>query len=353
MVFPLSLASGADPGIEELEKRLARIPRVRATAPVVYQSGLAISERTPDGADAVLKGVDPARERKVSQIDAYLPDVERLLTRGGPGSLPGRRDRAGARAGPRRAARGTRSPSPCRTTLRAACASRRGPGRFRVARIFQTNFYEYDSEWVFLDREVLRALARMEAPANVVEVKLDSVDRIEEAREAVEAAAGRGFSVTDWRSMNSGLFSALAIQQTTLFLVIGLIVAVSTFNIVATLVMTVQEKKRDIAVLTVAGAEPGFFSRVFLILGGLLGGAGVLAGILVGWLICRVVTEFRLLSFPPGVAEIYFVSFVPFKVRASDLLAILGFSAVAIFLAAWVPARRAARTDVASALRYE
>lgn len=352
VVFPLSLASGADPGIDALEKRLARIPRVRATAPVIYQSGLAISERTPDGADAVLKGVDPARERRVSQIDSYLPDVERLLTRGGPGSLPG------AAIG-RELARVLDVREGDEVTLavpdNAPGTMRFAPrtGRFRVGRIFQTNFYEYDSEWVFLDREVLRALARMEAPANVVEVKLDSVDRIEEARDAVEAAAGRGFSVTDWRSMNSGLFSALAIQQTTLFLVIGLIVAVSTFNIVATLVMTVQEKKRDIAVLTVAGAEAGFFSRVFLILGGLLGGAGVLAGILVGWLICWVVTEFRLLSFPPGVAEIYFVSFVPFKVRASDLLAILAFSAVAIFLAAWVPARRAARTDVASALRYE
>ena len=352
VVFPLSLASGEDPGIDQLEKRLARIPRVRATAPVIYQSGLAISERTPDGTDAVLKGVDPARERRVSQIDSYLPDVERLLTRGSPGSLPG------AAIG-RELARVLDVREGDEITLavpdNAPGSMRFAPrtGRFRVGRIFQTNFYEYDSEWVFLDREVLRALARMESPANVVEVKLDSVDRIEQAREAVEAAAGRGFSVTDWRSMNSGLFSALAIQQTTLFLVIGLIVAVSTFNIVATLVMTVQEKKRDIAVLTVAGAEPGFFSRVFLILGGLLGGAGVLAGILVGWLICWAVTEFRLLSFPPGVAEIYFVSFVPFKVRPSDLLAILAFSAVAIFLAAWVPARRAARTDVASALRYE
>jgi lipoprotein-releasing system permease protein len=352
VVFPLSLLSEGDPGIAALEKRLARVPRVRATAPVIYQSGLALSAATPDGVDAVLKGVDPARERQVSQIDSYLPDIERILAPSGSGALPGAavgRDLArllDVREGDTiTLAVPDNAPGGQRFTPRSA--------QFRVGRIFQTNFYEYDSEWVFLDRETLRRLARMSAPANVVEVKLDTTDRIEEARAAVERAAGRGFSVADWRSMNSGLFAALAIQQTTLFLVIGLIVAVATFNIVATLVMTVQEKKRDIAVLTVAGAEPGFFSKVFLILGGLLGGAGVLAGVLLGSLICWAVTEFRLLSFPPGVAEIYFISFVPFRVRAADLLAILAFSAVAILLASWVPARRAARTDVAEALRYE
>jgi ABC-type lipoprotein release transport system permease subunit len=159
--------------------------------------------------------------------------------------------------------------------------------------------------------------------------------------------------VTDWRSMNGGLFSALALQQITLFLVIGLIVAVSTFNVVATLVMTVQEKKRDIGVLSALGAEPRFFPRVFVWLGALLGGSGVIAGILFGSLVCWAGTTFRLLSFPPGVAEIYFVSFIPFLVRAVDIGAIVAFAAVAIFVASWLPARRAARIDIAEALRYE
>jgi len=238
---------------------------------------------------------------------------------------------------------------------RSEAAARFAPrtGRFRVAGIFRTNFAEYDSEWVFLDREALRALCRLSAEADVVEIRLDTIRETESAARAIEKAAGPGFAVTDWRRMNGSLFSALAIQQTTLFLVIGLIVAVSTFNIVATLVMTVQEKKRDIGVLTALGAEPRFFTRVFLVLGALLGGTGVLAGLLFGWAICRAATAFRLLSFPPGVAEIYFVSFIPFAVRAADLAAILGFAALAILLASWIPARRAARVNIAEALRYE
>src|SRR4029077_437592 len=145
-------------------------------------------------------------------------------------------------------------------------------GRFRVGRVFRTNFAEYDTEWIFVDREELRKLARLEGAANVIEVRLDSLRNTEKAVAAIRAAAGNGYSVSDWRSMNGGLFAALVIQQAALFLVIGLIVAVSTFNIVATLVMTVQEKKRDIGVLTALGAEAGFFSRVFLSLGAFLGG---------------------------------------------------------------------------------
>ena len=244
-------------------------------------------------------------------------------------------------------------------TLSVPDGSGRGPrfvprtGTFRVNRIFRTNFFEYDSSWVYCDREALRALARMDRDTTLVEVKLDAMSDSEGAVSAIATAAGRGFSVSDWRSMNGGLFAALAIQQTTLFLVIGLIVAVSTFNIVATLVMTVQEKKRDIAVLAVLGAEPRFFSRLFLWLGALLGGAGVAAGILLGAAICWAATAFRLLSFPPGVAEIYFVSFLPFRVQAVDILAIVLFSGLAILLASWIPARRAARVDLAEALRYE
>lgn len=351
VVYPLAPLRRED--LDLLEARLGRVPRARALAPVIYQSGVAASAASPEGSDSVLKGIDAERERRVSpQLDSFLPDAAKALSRPSAGSLPG------AAIGAELARRLDLRPGDVVTLSvpdQAAGTGRFVPrsGRFRVSRVFRTNFAEYDAEWVFVDREELRRLARMEGLANVVEVKLDTTRDLEEAERAIARAAGAKFSVSDTISMNSGLFSALKIQQTTLFLVIGLIVAVSTFNVVATLVMTVQEKKRDIAVLSTLGAEPRFFSRLFLIVGGLLGGTGIVAGVLFGSAICWVATEFRLLRFPPGVAEIYFVSSIPFLVRPVDVAAVVGFSAAAIALASWVPARRAARTDVAEALRYE
>jgi lipoprotein-releasing system permease protein len=350
VVYPLTPAGAED--VAALRRRLAGVARVQATAPVVYQSGLAASAATPDGVDAVVKGIDAADESRVSpQMSAYLPDAVASLQ-----ALPGQPP--GAAIGVELARKlDARVGDPITISVPDASPGRPHfvprTARFRVTRIFRTNFAEYDAEWIFCDREALRALTRMAGDANVVEVKLDTTRDLEAALSAIRAAAGDKFSAADTLSMNGGLFSALKVQQTTLFLVIGLIVAVSTFNVVATLVMTVQEKKRDIGVLSSLGAEPQFFSRVFVWLGALLGGTGVLAGAAFGSLLCWIATAFRLLRFPPGVAEIYFVSYIPFLVRPLDLAAILAFAAAAILLASWVPAYRAARVDIAEALRYE
>jgi lipoprotein-releasing system permease protein len=350
VVYPLTPADSED--VAALRRRLAGVARVRATAPVVYQSGLAASAATPDGVDAVVKGIDAGDESRVSpQMSAYLPDAVASL-RALPGQPPG------AAIGAELARKlDARVGDPISISVPDASPGRPHfvprTERFRVTRIFRTNFAEYDAEWIFCDREALRALTRMAGDANVVEVKLDTTRDLEAALNAIRAVAGDKFSAADTLSMNGGLFSALKVQQTTLFLVIGLIVAVSTFNVVATLVMTVQEKKRDIGVLSSLGAEPQFFSRVFLWLGVLLGGTGVLAGTALGSLLCGIATAFRLLRFPPGVAEIYFVSYIPFLVRPLDLAAIVAFAAAAILLASWVPAYRAARVDIAEALRYE
>ena len=350
VVFPM--IPGGDPDPAALERRIAAVPAVRATAPVIYDSGVIASAATPDGTDAVLKGIDAAAETGVSDLSTYLPDTASAITRGSPGAPPG------VAVGEELARRLDVKPGDEVAISVPDASGRPGrfaprTGRFRVSRVFRTNFAEYDSEWVFVDREELRRLAGMEGRANVVEVALRSLDDTAGAAAAIGRAAGNGYSVSDWRSMNGGLFSALVIQQTTLFLLIGLIVAVSTFNVVATLVMTVQEKRRDMGVLATLGAEPRFFSRVFLWLGTLLGAAGVLAGVAFGVLVCVAATRLRLLSFPPGVAEIYFVSYIPFLVRGRDLAAIVGFAGLVIALASWVPARRAARLDIAEALRYE
>jgi lipoprotein-releasing system permease protein len=128
---------------------------------------------------------------------------------------------------------------------------------------------------------------------------------------------------------------------------------VSTFNIVSTLIMTVQEKRREIGILSSMGAEAGMVRRVFVWYGTMVGIAGTATGVLLGALVCWVITRFELVSFPPEIAEVYFVSSIPFVLDWRWLSIIAAFSIVVSFVATLIPSARAARLNPIEALRYE
>ncbi len=326
VVFPLT--QGGIPRPDELAARVRKDPDVSSVSPVIYLQGTAASEAAPDGANAIVKGVDDSRAVQTCSIGVDL--ARRLRVKEGD-----------------------------TVVLTVPDASRRGSAlllkraAFRIDRVFRTNFFEYDSEWVFVRRDDARRLADLPGGANVLEIRIVSLDRTAESTAKIRELAGDSFSVTDWRSLNGSLFAALTVQKITLFLLIGMIVAVSTFNIVATLVMNVQEKQRDMGVLSAMGAPPRLPAGVFLRLGLLLGGSGLVLGLALGSAVCLVITRFRLVSFPPEVARIYFVSFVPFLLRLRDLAAITVFSLAVILAASYFPARRASRLRFGAALRYE
>ena len=169
----------------------------------------------------------------------------------------------------------------------------------------------------------------------------------------IDTRTDHHYAVSDWRDLNRPLFSMLKIQQIVLFIVIGLIVFVSTFNIVSTLIMTVHEKRKEIGILTSMGAEQRTVARIFVWYGSMVGCAGTATGIAAGTLVCWIITRFKLVSFPPEIAEVYFVSSIPFITRAMDLAIIAVFSLVVSFVATIVPSFRAARLNPVEALRHE
>lgn len=221
----------------------------------------------------------------------------------------------------------------------------------RVARTFATGFSEFDRAWAVVAPETLAGLPGGGAPS--FEVAVADARRAPGIAERIRETLGGDALVADWTQLNRELFAALALQQRALFLLLGLIVVVATFNVASTLVVLVRERRRDLGVLSALGLAPERIRRVFLLYGLALGALGTALGLALAAAVAWAVDRFDLLSFGPEVAEIYFLSSVPMHLAARDLLAIAALSIGVTTLACWLPARRAGRLEPATALQYE
>lgn len=223
---------------------------------------------------------------------------------------------------------------------------------FRVAGIFTTGFAQYDRGWVFVPRAAALRALRIASPT-ALEVRLAPGADVGAVRERLEAILPASLRVVDWRSLNRPLFAALALQQRALFVALALIVGVAAWNLASSLSALAAARTRDVGLLTALGATRGFVLRVFLASGALLGLAGTAAGLLLGVGLCALATATRVIRFPPAIAEIYFVRWIPFRPEADDLAAVAATALLLALVASVGPARRAARAEPAASLRYE
>ena len=229
--------------------------------------------------------------------------------------------------------------------------------QFTVVGTFDAGHYEYDSGLVWIHVDDAAKLFRVEGPTGV-QLRLKDLNQAREVAARLEQSLGPDLTVRDWTRTNRNWFAAVQVEKRLMFIILTLIVAVAAFNLVSTLVMTVTDKRADIAILRTLGATPGSVMSIFMVQGALAGIIGTFGGVALGLLIAfnvDVIVPFieRLLhvSFLPS--SVYLISRMPSDPQSSDIVPIVVISLVLAFLATLYPSWRASRVQPAEALRYE
>jgi lipoprotein-releasing system permease protein len=333
---------------ESLAARLARLPDVRGVAPMVYSKAMLAAGGRADG--VVLKGVDFAREREVTEITRFItPEISGIDTAvrsGLPGMVLGFELALRLAVG---VGDSVILSSPLRTVatpLGAVPVAR----RFEVVGIFHSGMYEYDASFCYVSIPSAQEFLDMDERVTGIEMKLaDMFDASRVGREA-ELLLGPPYVANNWIDLNRNLFSWMKIEKFFMFLILLLIILVAAFNIASMLFMVVMDKKRDIGVLLSMGATSGAIMRIFILEGLIVAVIGTALGSLLGIATSYVIGRYEIVSLP---GDVYFIDKLPIRMEALDFLVVAGAALLICVLATLYPSWRAGRMVPVDAIRYE
>jgi lipoprotein-releasing system permease protein len=385
----VSLLRVADDGIKDwppLLDRLSKEPHVIAAAPAIFEQVLI--SRGSRARGAVLKGMIPADERRVGDLlntikegsasaldetpspsdrGSSEPGTQKTPTTGDAGNAPPESPDSLAGVQARVAAMppiilGKDMADNLGATVGSIVLVTSPQGeltpfgivpkysRFRVAGIFNSGFYDYDSSWAFTRLSDAQRLFGLGDLISVIEFKVDDIYKADQVSRELEDAAGKGFMATNWMEQNKALFHALRLERLVTFITIGLIVFVAALNILISLIMMVMEKTRDIAVLLSMGTRKSQVRNIFIAQGVLIGVIGTVIGLLLGYAISYAGGHYHIISLSP---EVYSIDYVPFAPRLTDGVLVALVAVGVSFIATLYPSWSAGRTLPAEALRYE
>ncbi|WP_300672134.1 lipoprotein-releasing ABC transporter permease subunit [Desulfoluna sp.] len=336
----------ADP--EHLLSVIDEVDGVKVAAPFVYGQVMLRSAYGVSG--AVLRGVEPTSA--VTQIQGYPPErLETWLERKAPSR--GRPSAPGVILGNELALnlgvgegdmiylispKGMISPMGHVPSMR----------QFRVAGLFESGMFEYDSSFAYIHIDDARSVFRLGDKVTGIDVWTLSPYDADQIREAILDRIGPVYWARDWMQMNASLFSALKLEKAAMFVILILIVLVAAFNIASSLIMMVMEKTRDIAILKAMGATDGSIMRIFVYQGTLIGMVGTSIGVALGVLLCFLLKHFKFIELP----KVYIFSTLPVRLEALDVLVISASAFGICFLATLYPAWQASRQNTVEAIRY-
>ena len=347
----LSADGAALPDWQATVARARQNPQVVGAAPFVASQ--ALIARGDELRGAIVRGISPADEATVTDIAAQLKDTTLArLVPGNWGVVLGIElaRTLGVRQGDKvtvMAPGGQVTPAGVVPRLK----------QLTVVGVFDAGHYEYDSTLALIHVDDAAKLFRVEGPTGV-QLKLKDLNQAREVSAQLSQSLGPQVQVRDWTSTNRNWFAAVQLEKRLMFIILTLIVAVAAFNLVSTLVMTVTDKRADIAILRTLGATPRSVMGIFMVQGALSGVIGTFAGVAFGLLIAFNVGVIvpaieRLLSVSFLPSSVYLISRMPSEPQSGDIVPIVVISLVLSFVATLYPSWRASRVQPAEALRYE
>jgi lipoprotein-releasing system permease protein len=347
--FTIFHISGDLPRTTETLARVRDIPGVVAASPIRMEQGLLKPTESEAPPEAVqIKAVDPASAHSTSTIfDSLRPiQVEQLK----PGEiLIGKELEKSLNLQPG----DNVAIAFMRLDLGLAGLQPRMLA-FKVAGTFQSHISEFDRRWAFIHIEDAQRLAGIEE-ASFIEIRTKGVDEIDQVKTEVLRNLNGGdkgpYFATDLRDSNRQLFAALRVEKWIFGGILSLIVLIAAFNIVASLVLLVTEKRRDLGVLLALGATPRQIQRLFELQGLRIGAVGTAWGLGISVPFCLIADRYRLIKLPSAVYD--FITYVPFRLSLLDLLLVAVFPLLVAWWASRYPAKRASRVDPVDALRAE
>jgi lipoprotein-releasing system permease protein len=341
----------AIPDLATTLTEIGRHPQVVGAAPFI--GAQALIARGEDMKGAIVRGIDPALEPSVTELAAQLSQT--VLPRLVPGEfgivLGGELARSlGVRQGDT-------------VTLIAPSGQVTPAGvvprikQMTVVGVFDSGHFEYDSGLALLHQIDAARIFRLEG-ATGVRIKLQDLQKAREVAVQIAGSLSGDLLVRDWTRQNRTWFAAVQLEKRMMFIILTLIVAVAAFNLVSTLVMTVTDKRADIAILRTLGASPRSIMGVFVVQGAMVGVIGTLSGLALGLLVAFNIDTLvpaleRLLGATFLPQDIYLISRMPSDPQSTDIVPIAVISLVLAFVATLYPSWRASRVNPAEALRYE
>lgn len=221
--------------------------------------------------------------------------------------------------------------------------------RCPVSGIYLSQNNVYDAHYAFLSLRDAQKLFRMPGEITGFELRLDDIDDSEDVQQELQASIGKGWNVLSWYDLHKDLYSVMAIERWSAFILLAIIIAVAVFNILASLTMLVLEKRRDIGILRTMGMPARRIQRLFLLEGVWIGVIGVAAGLVVGLLVTWLQAEFGLFRLDAA----FIIPAIPVEIHIADLLLIVVATFGLCLLAAWIPAIRARDVEIIDAVRWE